>query len=63
MRKYTIFHPYVMSFFSKDLYRDVGQNWRGIGAFYLLVLLIISWVFVTILIDRQINLFIHCRLC
>ncbi len=37
-KKYTVFHPFLLSFFSPDLYRDVGRNWRGICARYLLLL-------------------------
>ena len=44
MKKYSLFHPYVMSFFSKDLYQDVGKNWGGIAALYLLLLIAISWI-------------------
>ena len=39
MRSYTIFHPFLLSFFSKSLYRDVGRNWRGAAFLYLLLLL------------------------
>lgn len=58
MKKYSIFHPYIMSFFSKSLYRDVGQKWHGIGAFYLLVLLLVCWIPVMVMIDRNIDGFI-----
>lgn len=34
-----MFHAFVMSFFSQDLYRDVGRNWRGCAFLYLLLLL------------------------
>jgi len=33
-----------MSFYSKKLYRDVGQNWRGVGFTYLLFLLALVWI-------------------
>jgi hypothetical protein len=33
-----------MSFFSKDLYRDVGVNWRGTCFGYLLLLLAVCWI-------------------
>jgi hypothetical protein len=38
-RRYSVFHAFVMSFFSQDLYRDVGKNWRGCAFLYLLLLL------------------------
>ena len=44
MRRYSIFHPLVLSFFSKSLYRDVGQHWRGTGLLYLLVVLAVLWI-------------------
>ena len=37
MKRYSIFHPLILSFFSKSLYRDVGKHWRGTGLLYLLV--------------------------
>ena len=33
-----------MSFYSADLYRDVGRNWKGVGLLYLTVLLAICWL-------------------
>lgn len=33
-----------MSFFSKRLYRDVGQNWKGANFSYLFLLLAICWI-------------------
>ena len=44
MRRYSIFHPLVLSFFSKSLYRDVGKNWRGTGLLYLLLVLALVWI-------------------
>jgi len=44
MKRYSIFHPLILSFFSKSLYRDVGQNWRGTGLLYLLVVLALVWI-------------------
>ncbi|MEP6820419.1 MAG: DUF1189 domain-containing protein [bacterium] len=44
MRRYSIFHPLVLSFFSKSLYRDVGKNWRGTGLLYLLLALALVWI-------------------
>jgi len=48
MRKYGLFHPPVLSFFSKDLYIDVARNWTGTGIIYLLMLLIITWGLITV---------------
>lgn len=44
MKRYSIFHPLVLSFFSKSLYRDVGQYWRGTGLAYLLLVLALFWI-------------------
>jgi Protein of unknown function (DUF1189) len=33
-----------MSFYSADLYRAVGTEWRGIGVLYLVLLLTLSWL-------------------
>ncbi len=44
MKKFSIIHLPVLSFFSKDLYRDVGLNWKGICFGYLLLLLAICWI-------------------
>lgn len=44
MKRYSILHAFILSFFSKSFYRDVGQNWRGTGLLYLLILLLVVWV-------------------
>jgi hypothetical protein len=44
VKRYSIFHPLVLSFFSKSLYRDVGQNWRGTGLLYLLLVIALLWI-------------------
>ena len=44
MRRYNIVQPYLLSFFSKDLYVDVARNWPGFGLVYLLLLLALAWV-------------------
>lgn len=38
MRRYSILQAIPLSFFSGDLYRDVGRAWRGIGLAYLVLL-------------------------
>ena len=43
-RRYSILHIPALSFYSKDLYRDVGLNWRGTCLGYLLLLLAICWI-------------------
>jgi hypothetical protein len=34
----------LLSFYSKNLYRDVGQTWRGTGFLYLFLLLALAWI-------------------
>lgn len=42
MKKYSLMHPLVYSFFSRSLYRDVGSSWKGHCLLYLLCLLSLS---------------------
>ena len=44
MKRYSIFHPLVMSFYSPSLYRDVADHWTGVGFLYLLLLLSLCWI-------------------
>ncbi len=44
MRRYSIFHVPALSFFSKELYIDVGLYWKGVNFLYLLLLLAICWI-------------------
>lgn len=48
MKRFSVIHIPVLSFFSRELYRDVGLYWRGAGFAYLLLLLAacsIPWAF------------------
>lgn len=44
MKKFSFIHIPVLSFFSKDLYRDVGLNWKGLCFAYLLLFLAVCWI-------------------
>lgn len=44
MKKFSIFHVPFLSFYSKELYRDVGLHWTRTGFVYLLLLLAICWI-------------------
>jgi hypothetical protein len=44
MKRYSIVHPFLLSFFSKDLYSDVAHNWKGSAFLYLGLLLIVCWI-------------------
>lgn len=35
MKRFSIFHPLYMSFYSSELYQDVGRYWKGVGLGYL----------------------------
>ena len=58
MKKYSLLHAPLLSFFSKDLYKDVGQNWKGIAALYLLLLLAFCWIFETWAVNIKVSQFI-----
>jgi len=38
VRQFGLPQAFYMSFYSSDLYRDIGRNWRGIGWLYLFLL-------------------------
>lgn len=44
MKKYSMIDIPLMSFYSKELYRDVCFNWKGIGFGYLFLLVLICWI-------------------
>ena len=43
MKRYSVFHLPIMSFYSLDVYRDVYLHWRGTGFACLLFLLAVCW--------------------
>lgn len=44
MRKYGCFRALYLSFYSRELYRDVAENWGASVILYLLLVLFICWV-------------------
>ena len=44
MKRFGPLQALYLSFFSRDLYRDVAKHWKGIGILYLLFLLAITWL-------------------
>lgn len=44
LKRYSVFHVFVLSFFSKKLYVDIARNWKGLNFLYLLMLLAICWI-------------------
>lgn len=59
MREHKIYHPLWMAFYSRELYRDVGKNWRGFSFWYLLFLLLVVWAIAMIRLHRGVGLFIE----
>ena len=39
MKRFSILHPLYMSFYSGELYQDVGRNWKGVGLGYLFLVM------------------------
>lgn len=54
-KQYSIWHPLWLAYFSKALYRDVGQCWKGVGLLYLLILAAIYSVLGTYNIHNMVN--------
>src|SRR5262245_33145556 len=44
MKRYSYLHAFVLSFFSRSFYQDVGRHWRGTGLLYMLILLVVLWI-------------------
>lgn len=53
--RYNIFQAIFMSFYSRNLYKDVGQNWGGKTFLYLFILLALSWIGDTIQIQSGLS--------
>lgn len=58
MRKYGILHPIVMSFFSKEFYRDVAKNWGFASFVYLLILVLLYSIPILMKTRSEINKFV-----
>jgi hypothetical protein len=44
MKRFRLPHALFMSFYSRELYRDIGRNWGGIGLLYLFTLLLVALI-------------------
>ena len=44
MKQYNVFQAIILSFYSKDLYRDVARHWNGKSFLYLLMIVALSWI-------------------
>jgi len=56
MRQYNIFQAIYLSFYSKNLYRDVATNWGGKAFLYLLMIVALSWVLFTYQFQHSLNM-------
>ena len=57
MKKYSLFHIPLLSYYSSALCRDVAFNWKGIGFGYLFLLLVLCWLVLVINVDNQVKKF------
>src|SRR6516164_9694375 len=48
MKQYTGWQALYMSFYSGDLYRDVANNWQGVGYLYLLLVICLTVLFMCV---------------
>ena len=58
MKKFSIFQLPVLSFYSSQLYQDVGLNWKGVGLGYLFLLLAICTIPKMFKLHNGLSLFI-----
>lgn len=58
MKKFSIIHIPALSFFSAELYRDIGLNWKGVGYGYLFLLLVICTIPKMFTLHRNLSAFI-----
>ncbi|HOP40220.1 MAG TPA: DUF1189 family protein [Geobacteraceae bacterium] len=59
MKKFSIVHIPVFSFFSQNLYREVALVWKGTCFPYLLLLLAICWIPDMVRLQLSFNDFVH----
>jgi Protein of unknown function (DUF1189) len=43
MKSFSMLRAFILSFYSRDLYREVAKKWKGPGLVYLAVLLVLCW--------------------
>jgi hypothetical protein len=61
MKQYGFLQALVMSFYSRDLYRDVAKNWGGNAFIYLLLLLALCWIPLTIATQMALNVAMYSK--
>ena len=59
MKTYSMLQPLYLSFFSRELYRDVRKNWTGTGFLYLLILLSLTWLPVMVKLHVELSKYIR----
>lgn len=60
--RFGLQHPPLLAWFSRDLYRDVGQRWNGVGYGYLFLLLTITWLIILVSAHLSLGQFIESQL-
>ncbi|VVC75887.1 hypothetical protein AQUSIP_11880 [Aquicella siphonis] len=55
MQQYNILRAIYMSFYSRNLYRDVANNWGGKAFLYLFILVVLTSIYFTYTIQRDLN--------
>jgi hypothetical protein len=58
MKHFAGWQAVFLSFFSPDLYRDVVQNWRGVGFLYLFLLIALTWALQAVKLQNDVARFI-----
>ncbi len=59
MKRYNAIQAVGLSLFSASFYRDVGQNWRGVGFGYLFLLLAVLWIPGMVQMHGWVTRFVH----
>lgn len=62
MRAYNMLHPFILSFYSPSLYRDVARNWKGTCFLYLFLLLILAWIPGMYLVNKAMTFGVNYKL-
>ena len=58
MKRYSIIHIPVWSFFSQALYRDIALQWKGTCFGYLFLLLAVAWIPAMIVLHQSFSAFV-----
>ncbi len=57
-RRYGLFHPYALAFFSRAFYADVATHWRGLAFVHLLLVLLLAATAYTLHFQGLIDAFV-----